>query len=220
MGSEMCIRDSGYADVATTYLPTDSRDFISFVMIFSGENGRVLGSLIDIEEGAFATTLGVADVNGDNYIDLLVGSNRREPVEGRIVGDEGVTVYSGENFSPLYTLSSGGDLSFSSFTVGRGAGDVNQDGYEDILLGAVGSLGSVHLVSGIDGSLIYRIEAYGNYRFIGGSVSSIGDIDGDGSPDFIIGASNEARVVLSNGDWDNDGVNTLSDDFPLDPSRQ
>jgi len=59
-------------------------------------------------------------------------------------------------------------------------------------------------------------------------VSSLGDIDNDGHDDILIGASGgrwnhgdaSVRVISSNGDWDNDGVGTLNDAYPLDPTRQ
>ena len=95
------------------------------------------------------------------------------------------------------------------------AGDVNGDGHTDFLIGAgshKGNRGAVYLVSGAtleeadsaDGIMDGRIDLAENaaradsWKFLGESegdfagslVATAGDIDGDGNPDMIIGASN------------------------------
>jgi hypothetical protein len=78
-------------------------------------------------------------------------------------------------------------------------GDVNGDGYDDLLIGAfrypeIGSLGKAYLYFGgpaIDSvaDLVIPPPAGGTGWF-GVSVASAGDFNGDGYPDFIIGAQN------------------------------
>jgi hypothetical protein len=78
-------------------------------------------------------------------------------------------------------------------------GDVNGDGYDDLLIGAfrypeIGSLGKAYLYFGgpaIDlvADLVINPPAGGSGWF-GVSVASAGDFNGDGYPDFIIGAQN------------------------------
>lgn len=76
-------------------------------------------------------------------------------------------------------------------------GDINGDGLSDFVVGAHrpgfsgGSKnGSVFVYSGIGGELLYRIDGQGpfnNDRF-GTSVAAVGDVDGDGTTDFMVGA--------------------------------
>ena len=67
-------------------------------------------------------------------------------------------------------------------------GDVNGDGYDDIVTGA-GPGGSPHVevFSGCDGTLLKSFYAYGQ-NFTGGVYVAAGDVDGDGFADIITGA--------------------------------
>src|SRR5262245_15596586 len=76
-------------------------------------------------------------------------------------------------------------------------GDVNGDGYDDLIAGAfrypdLASLGQAYLFFGgpaIDSAADLVIPApAGNVAWFGISVASAGDFNGDGHPDFIVGA--------------------------------
>jgi hypothetical protein len=76
-------------------------------------------------------------------------------------------------------------------------GDVNRDGYDDVLIGAFrypenSSLGQAYLYFGGPGmdavaDLVIPAPA-GNTAWFGAGVASAGDFNGDGYPDFIVGA--------------------------------
>lgn len=73
------------------------------------------------------------------------------------------------------------------------AGDVNGDGKMDFIVGAPfadNDAGSAYVYSGADGSLLYKKNGLsaGNEDQFGISVAGVGDINGDGKGDFIIGA--------------------------------
>ncbi|MFQ5748288.1 MAG: VCBS repeat-containing protein [Planctomycetota bacterium] len=66
-----------------------------------------------------------------------------------------------------------------------GAGDLNRDGFPDLLVGADGRP-YVAVFSGPDGRLLLRIDGPSGRSF-GRSVASAGDVDGDGFPDILVG---------------------------------
>src|SRR5439155_500287 len=98
-----------------------------------------------------------------------------------------------------------GDFSGSSVA---SAGDVNGDGFADLILGAGGAdpggkshAGSSYVVFGkasgfapklevssLDGSNGFRIDGVSDHDYSGSSVASAGDVNGDSFADVIIGA--------------------------------
>src|SRR5439155_20991422 len=68
------------------------------------------------------------------------------------------------------------------------AGDVNGDGFADIITGAgPGGGPHVRVFSGKDGTLLREFFAYGA-NFTGGVTVAAGDVNGDGKADIITGA--------------------------------
>ena len=76
-----------------------------------------------------------------------------------------------------------------------GAGDVNGDGFADVIVGAIGAdpgglqfAGSAYVYSGADGSLLHQWDGGAADDWFGESVSGAGDVNGDGFADVIVGA--------------------------------
>ncbi|MCE7058539.1 FG-GAP-like repeat-containing protein [Dyadobacter sp. CY343] len=137
------------------------------------------------------------DINGDGYMDLIAGASHfasGQYVEGALYVYYGSTL--GLNATPTIIESNIENSYFGSSV--SAAGDINGDGYSDILVGAVGysngqpNEGAVFIYQGSESGLNlgYSAKQEGNQEsaFLGNSVSGGGDINGDGFSDIMMGA--------------------------------
>jgi hypothetical protein len=190
----------GYADFAVGSLGTSSQ-----------EGGLAIYSGIDATElyhwngenswDRFGDSVDCAgDVNGDGVPDIIVGAPQAS--HGAVSSGGAAYLYSGSDGNLIRvhrTFDFGGDkIDYFGDSV-AGVGDVNQDGFDDVIVGSTyfgpgamgnGNDGAAFVLSGKDGSLLHQIMGSASFVKCGESVSGVGDIDQDGRPDFIIGARN------------------------------
>jgi len=155
---------------------------------------------------AFGAALAVVgDVDGDHVSDYLVGAydNRWEQNDrqGRAF------VYSGKSGKLLFTLDDPIPQPLAAFGFAVASpGDVNNDGIPDFLIGAFAQDGSgkAFVFNGKDGKLLYAVHA--SQRQVGAgfgwTVAPLGDLNGDGTPDFAVGAfaqDGTGRVFICSG---------------------
>ena len=176
-----------------------------------GSNGFVLNG---VASGDFSGTSvsSAGDVNGDGIDDLIIGAN----FANSNAGESYVVFGQDSGFNASFNLAnldgsngfvingtSSGDFSGTSVS---GAGDVNGDGIDDLIIGANfanSNAGESYVVFGqdsgfnasfnlanLDGSNGFVINGTSSGDFSGTSVSSAGDINGDGFSDLIVGATN------------------------------
>ena len=135
---------------------------------------------------------GAGDVNGDGYADVIVGARSYETSKGKAYVYHGGG--SGLSATPAFSVT--GENTGDSFGISvAGAGDVNGDGYADVIVGAKSysnSKGKAYVYHG-GGAGLSATPAFSatgethNDRF-GWSVASAGDVNGDGYADAIVGA--------------------------------
>ncbi len=82
-----------------------------------------------------------------------------------------------------------------------GLGDLDGDGFSEVLIAAppVGGLdiGRVYVYSGHTGAELAHLTGGGTYRGFGAQVGGLGDVNGDGTPDFIITANRTSSNGLT-----------------------
>jgi hypothetical protein len=145
-----------------------------------------------------ASVASAGDVNGDGYSDVIVGAelyDSGETNEGQAFVYLGSA--SGLAASPAWTAGSGQPGARFGASVAT-AGDVNGDGYADLIVGAseysngqdVEGRAYVYLgsASGPSASPAWTAEGNQTWAYFGGSVASAGDVNGDGYADVIVGA--------------------------------
>ena len=148
------------------------------------------------------------DVNGDGFSDVIVDtvSGSSYVVFGKASGFDASMSLSALNGRNGFRLDGVTADDFSGSSISN-AGDVNGDGFDDVIIGAAGAdpngnySGSSYVVFGnatgfngelelsdLDGSNGFRLDGVTADDFSGSSVSNAGDVNGDGFDDVIIGA--------------------------------
>ncbi|MEH2176397.1 beta strand repeat-containing protein [Nostoc sp.] len=187
----------------------------------NGTNGFLING-IAVNDSSGTSVSNAGDINNDGIDDLIIGALNPYPYD-RNYPWQSYVVFGGRN------LGSGGTLNLSSldgtngFLINgiarfddsegisiRNAGDINNDGIDDLIIGAPGAkpngirnagqsyvvFGGTNLGSGgifnlafLNGNNGFIINGIAAGDLSGNSVSNAGDINNDGIDDLIIGAT-------------------------------
>ncbi|MEZ5354451.1 MAG: FG-GAP-like repeat-containing protein [Bryobacteraceae bacterium] len=166
--------------------PAELRSFFVFSPSFTG--------------GVFVAA---GDLNGDHIFDIIVGAGAGGPAQ--------VNVFDGTNLNLMHSF-----LAYDGFQGGVyvAAGDINGDGFDDIITGA-GAGGGPHVkvFDGVSGGELQSFFAF-DAGFAGGVTVAAGDWNNDGRDDIITGmATNGGQVRV----FDGATFSTLDSFFAFDP---
>ena len=184
-----------------------------------GSNGLILNG-IDVLDRAGGVVSSAGDINNDGISDVIIGARNADP-NGNFGAGETYVVFGDDS-------SLSGSLDLSSLNGNNGfvingidsddfsgesissAGDINNDGIDDLIIGAFGAVangnsfaGESYVVFGtnsgfnsslnlssLNGANGFTINGINEGDNSGSSVSGAGDVNNDGIDDIIIGARN------------------------------
>jgi hypothetical protein len=147
----------------------------------------------------FGYGAGAGDVNGDGFGDVIVGEN----------GNDGVATDAGKAYvylgsatglstGPSWEMTGSGQFEATFGNVVSCAGDVNGDGFSDVVVAEYSyssvetKVGKAYVflgsTTGLSGGAIWQMTGSGQpHAHLGSSVSGAGDVNGDGFGDVVAG---------------------------------
>lgn len=171
------------------YLGSESLNTTPYMTINGTEDTAFLGR----------SMAGLGDINGDGFDDFLISADGADA--GGTSRGQAFVFLGGDNLDSTPDLTIDGFEDFAGFgEVVCALGDVNGDGFDDFMVGSQdysgsgNSLGQAYLYLGgtsVSTSPHLVFTGSEDYAYFGISVSGLGDINGDGFDDFMIGAEGQ-----------------------------
>ena len=189
----------GFTGVISTATGSFSNNGIAYTVAAAGPGGGPAIAIVNTQTGevtksffaydpAFSggVTIALADFNNDGVLDIVTGAGPG--------GGPQVNIFDGSNFSLIKSFFAF-DSSFRG-GVNVGAGDINQDGFMDIV--AAAGAGGGPEVRVFDGTTLAVISQWYAYEssFSGGVTVAVGDLGEDGVLEVVTGAGSGGSPLV------------------------
>ncbi|MBE9193324.1 FG-GAP repeat protein [Gloeocapsopsis crepidinum LEGE 06123] len=174
-----------------------------------GSNGFAINGINELDSSGSSVS-NAGDVNGDGVADLIIGAPRGNidtgasyVIFGKPTGFSAINLATLNGSNGFAINGSYGGNGFGSSV--SGAGDINGDGFDDLIIAETGGKGSgvSYVVLGkasgfsanfdlaLDGSNSFVIlpvdsSSYGSRSSLSSAISNAGDINGDGFDDIVV----------------------------------
>lgn len=190
------LNGDGFADFGTTAPFYGGDRANGKIYIYSGSDGALLNQATGIEGNRLGYSLSSAgDVDGDGHPDYIAGG--AGPANRTVV-------YSGIDHHLIHDLTTPSEHPENFGASVSGAGDVNADGYADLLVGATRAdlsttmtdTGRIYLLSGLDGTVIWQQDGRDAQGLLGSGLGLVGDVNGDTVPDQVAAAPGAGANAL------------------------
>ncbi len=202
----------GYPDILVSAPSFQSSPVLEYVEVLSGRyiaERSGPAELYTLNVGSLEDSFGVetkrlGDLDGDGTDDLFVGA--RDANEGRGTA----FLFTGRDGSELFRRD-GVERQDAMGNDAVGLGDVDCDGFDDFVVTAAREegfgrtdAGRAHVLLGgprgaLGRALYPPLEGARKDDWFGASAARVGDVDGDGAADFVVGASGQADSGATTG---------------------
>ncbi len=167
-------------------------------VVYSGATGQVIH---EVQGGGLNYMLGTSvallgDLSGDGKSEFAVGAPFAAANRGQ------ATIHDGATASVIHTIDGAASGDEFGAAIAR-IDDVTNDGVADVLIGApyhsFSQEGRLYCVSGATGSTAWTVDGTQPSEHFGHAVASLGDVNGDGVSELVVGAPDHDANVPDDG---------------------